>query len=44
MLWTAEPERRNLAAQEGLDFIQSGGTVPTFYLAHVDKYNQIVRF
>lgn len=41
-LWTKSPVKRNLEAQEGLDYIQSGGVVPTFYLAHVDKYNQIV--
>ena len=35
-------EHRRLAAQEGLDSIRSGGVVPDIYLAHVDKYNQIV--
>jgi hypothetical protein len=36
---TSKTFRRTLEAEEGLDEIQSGGVVPTFYLAHVDKYN-----
>lgn len=35
-------EQRKLAAQKGHDEVRSGGVVPNVYLAHVDKYNQIV--
>jgi hypothetical protein len=35
-------EKRRMAADDGYEEIQSGGVVPNLYLAHVDKYNQIV--